>query len=236
MGGLAHYLENDGLATSQISLIRIHTEIIRPPRALWVPFILGRPLGQPGDAAFQRRVLSTALGLLERPEADAPVLVDHLEEAIGGIELDGLSCPVSYAPTEGDGSLRSRLSDELAGLRTWHDLGTVRTGRTAFGVSGLAIDEIGEVLAAAVDGNLPVPPEGLSVGDLLRMAGEDLKAFVTEAAEAQPGEMSAFALKAWFWDQTVAGETLLAAYRASKGHENDDWRLQAPIIIPAELR
>ncbi len=214
----------------------MHTEIIRPPRALWVPFILGRPLGHPGDAAFQRRVLSAVLGLLDRPESDAPVLVDHPEEATGELELDGLSCPVNYAPIEGDGSLRTRLSEELGGLRTWYDLGAERTGRTAFGVSGLTIDEIGIALADAVDGGMPDAPEGRSVGDHLRMAAEDLKAFVTEAADAQPGEMSAYALKAWFWDQTTAGETLLAAYRSSKDHDNDDWRLQAPILIPAELR
>ena len=35
----------------------MHSEIIRPPRALWVPFILGRPLGKPGDEAFQLAVV-----------------------------------------------------------------------------------------------------------------------------------------------------------------------------------
>ena len=66
MGGLSHYLESDGLATTQISLVREHSETMKPPRAMWVPFILGRPLGQPNDPAFQRRVLRGALELLER--------------------------------------------------------------------------------------------------------------------------------------------------------------------------
>ena len=57
MGGLGHYLEREGLATAQISLIRVHTEKIRPPRALWVPFELGRPLGTPDEPDFQTRVL-----------------------------------------------------------------------------------------------------------------------------------------------------------------------------------
>ena len=72
MGGLAHYLEQDGLATTQISLIRLHSEKIRPPRALWVPFELGRPLGPPNDEAFQHRVLKAALDLLAAPSG--PVL------------------------------------------------------------------------------------------------------------------------------------------------------------------
>lgn len=65
MGALAHYFEEEGLSTTQISLVREHTEAIRPPRALWVPFELGRPLGQPNDSEFQMRVLRACLGLLD---------------------------------------------------------------------------------------------------------------------------------------------------------------------------
>jgi hypothetical protein len=36
--------------------VREHTEKIRPPRALWVTFELGRPMGIPGDGPFQRPV------------------------------------------------------------------------------------------------------------------------------------------------------------------------------------
>ena len=40
MGGLGHYFESEGIASTQISLVRVHTENIKPPRALWVPFEL----------------------------------------------------------------------------------------------------------------------------------------------------------------------------------------------------
>ena len=73
MSALGHYLEEEGLATVSISLIRPQTENTRPPRALWVPFELGRPFGPPTDPVFQRRVLLTALRLLER--TDGPVLL-----------------------------------------------------------------------------------------------------------------------------------------------------------------
>jgi len=209
---------------------------MKPPRALWVSFILGRPLGQPNDAAFQRRVLQGALGLLERPVAEVPILVDHLEDASGGVELDGLACPVNYVPIEHDGSLADRLADEIASLATWYDLGLERTGRTVFGGSGMPITQVVGALAAAADGTLPSSTEDLSAGNILRLAGEDLKAWITEAADAQPGEMSAYALKAWFWEQTVAGETLLAAYRASTTSGDKSWRNQASVLIPAELR
>ena len=59
-----HYLEEDGIATVAIALIRPQAENTRPPRALWVPFELGRPFGPPSDAAFQKRVLLSALGML----------------------------------------------------------------------------------------------------------------------------------------------------------------------------
>ena len=36
--------------TTGISLVRENTASMQPPRALWVPFPLGRPLGVPDDA------------------------------------------------------------------------------------------------------------------------------------------------------------------------------------------
>ena len=92
MGALSHYLEREGIPTTQISLIREHTEIIRPPRALWVPFELGRPLGAPENPELQHRVLLAALELLDAPEG--PLLVDFPEEAPEGADghdkgLDG---------------------------------------------------------------------------------------------------------------------------------------------------
>lgn len=79
MGGLGHYLEDEGIPTTQISLIREHTAAMRPPRALWVPFNLGRPLGAPDDQDLQRRVLTAALSLLEAKHG--PVLEGFPEES-----------------------------------------------------------------------------------------------------------------------------------------------------------
>jgi len=94
-------LEGEGISTTQISLIRVHTEIIRPPSELWVPFELGRPLGAPGNPWLQRRVLLAVLELPDAPEG--PLLVDFPEDApedaAGGDKgLEGWSCPVSFAP------------------------------------------------------------------------------------------------------------------------------------------
>jgi hypothetical protein len=40
VSALGHYLEEEGIATVAISLIRPQTENTKPPRALWVPFEL----------------------------------------------------------------------------------------------------------------------------------------------------------------------------------------------------
>ena len=40
MSALGHYLEEEGIATVAVVLIRPQAEKTKPPRALWVPFEL----------------------------------------------------------------------------------------------------------------------------------------------------------------------------------------------------
>jgi hypothetical protein len=46
-----------------VSTGRDLTELVRPPRSLFVNFPMGNPFGPPNDPDFQRRVLRTALDL-----------------------------------------------------------------------------------------------------------------------------------------------------------------------------
>jgi hypothetical protein len=80
VGLVAAELERQGIATVAVQLLREVAERVRPPRALCVPFPHGYPLGLPGDAAGQRRVIECALRLLERPSLDRGVLVDFEAE------------------------------------------------------------------------------------------------------------------------------------------------------------
>jgi hypothetical protein len=75
---MAHMLEERGLPTTVLALVLPQVERTRPPRAVMLPFMLGRPLGEPNDVAFQRRVLMQALRLLER--TDGPVLLEHFPD------------------------------------------------------------------------------------------------------------------------------------------------------------
>ena len=71
MSALGHYIEEEGIATVAIALVRPQAERTRPPRALWVPFELGRPFGPPNDPAFQKQVILAALRLLEVQPQDS---------------------------------------------------------------------------------------------------------------------------------------------------------------------
>ena len=144
---MGHYLEAEGLPTAQISLVCMHTELIQPPRALWVPFALGRPFGTPGEAAFQRRVISAALALFE--SESGPVIEDFPEDAPGEAPsyAEGWSCPVALgAPPAADaevGSLEAALLQDFDKLRPWYDLACqARDGLTNVGVSRMAIDDL----------------------------------------------------------------------------------------------
>ena len=68
------------MPTTGISLVREHTQQMQLPRFLWVPFELGRPFGAPNEPDFQRRVLRSALELLERDDGPV-VLADFADDA-----------------------------------------------------------------------------------------------------------------------------------------------------------
>jgi len=76
VGLVAAELERQGIATVAIQLLREVAERVRPPRALWVPFPHGFPLGAPDNPGLQRDVIERALSLLEDPSLAPPALVD----------------------------------------------------------------------------------------------------------------------------------------------------------------
>ena len=239
MGGLAHFIEEEGVPTTSISLIREHSEAIQPPRALWVPFELGRPLGVPNDATFQRRVLVSTLELLEAQQG--PVLADYPEDIPGAGEGHTTwACPVNFAADDGDLSetaeLRKAFADEVAQLRSWYDLAVKERGRTTVGTCGLEPEALAEFLAAFLDDGVPESPQpDMPVGLALKLAVEDLKAYYFESVTAQPGggAPDAETLADWFWGETKGGAMLSAVKQACA--EKDDGMLTAVgtmMIVP----
>ncbi len=212
MGALGHFLEREGIATSQISLIREQTAALKPPRALWVPFMLGRPFGAPDEPDFQRRVLHALLMLFERPTG--PVLEDFPEDAPEGASHEAettFACPVSFAKAAvDDGKLDAALKREIAQLAPWYDLAKKRRRRSTVGISGLGIEGAASHAASYLDSTPAAPYAGLSAGVALKRACDDLKAYYYEAVAAQPGNLKAGDIEHWFWHETTAARVFLA--------------------------
>lgn len=201
------------MPTTQISLIRDHTERIQPPRALWVPFELGRPVGAPDNPAFQTRVVRAALELLERPSG--PVLEDFPEdEPLGAPPEMPLACPVSFAAQvaelDAEGELLNAFQAEVEGLRNWYDLAVQHRGRTTADTTGLAPEAVANFVAAFAQGEEPDNPlPEVPLGTALKMASEDLKAYYHESVTAQPGRATdSVSLANWFWGETAAARVL----------------------------
>lgn len=65
MGLVARTIEQHGISTVALSIQRELTETTRPPRALFLRWPYGHPLGEPFNVAQQRWVLCDALKALE---------------------------------------------------------------------------------------------------------------------------------------------------------------------------
>ena len=79
MGLIAAELEQRGISTVTLQLLREVAVKVGPPRALYVPFPHGYPLAAPDDPLRQNAVIEAALGLLEDTGLEPPALVDYDE-------------------------------------------------------------------------------------------------------------------------------------------------------------
>ena len=221
MGALGHYLERAGIATAQISLIREQTAAIKPPRALWVPFMLGRPFGVPNDAAFQLRVLLALLHLFEAPRG--PVLEDYREDAPADPgDAEGYACPVSFVRSDGvQAGLGGAFLNEIEQLAPWYALAKKRRGRSTVGISGMPIKEAAGLVASYLGAApQPNPQPDVSLGTVLKRCCDDIKAYYFEALGAQPGQLSARGVDRAFWLETVAGRAFIALREVGLEHED----------------
>lgn len=208
--------------------MREHTEKVNPPRALWVPFELGRPLGAPDDPAFQTKVLRALLALFEREAG--PVLAEFPEDAPAGApgDMSGWVCPVNLTPPAdmAPEGLRAAVAREIESLMPWYALAVERRGRTTVGLSGLAIEEAARFVAEFIeDQTIANPCPDLALPQALKFAADDLKAWYLEAATARPGPSTGRALGDWFWTETAAGQMLLELREVCRGLDSPGMQL-----------
>lgn len=211
MSTLARILEQHGLATVTLSLVRAQAEAVVPPRCLHLNFPLGRPLGKPRDPEFQLRVLRAAFALLERPSG--PVLEDFPEtvEAAGADEM--ASCRL---PPRSDPTLPVEI-DEVLALRTAYERQLALTGFTLVGRM-IQVDQIADAVLAFIaiaDGTpwrqapFPVPA---TRGQHPSEIAFDIRAYYEEAALALADHTpAARGPEDWFYNHTATGALLRRA-------------------------
>ena len=211
MSALGHYLEEEGIATVAIALIRPQAENTKPPRALWVPFELGRPFGPPNDPAFQKRVLLAALGMLV--EGGGPVRIIDFPDDDPRAQPDPAWRPPFMPATVANGiaeSLASRLEAEIllfqGAHRRWMAAARPQHSRPE---RACRSPDCARYVADWLRGKAPPSPrDGFSAPLILRFAVDDLKAYCLEAAAAGTAKPSSRQLTDWFWNETATGAAI----------------------------
>lgn len=204
---IARVLEAAGLSTTSISLVREHSEAIKPPRALFVPFPFGSALGRADDPALQHRVLRAALDLFAEPSG--PVLRDFPDE--GGAEERPAPLQASAVPlaeSEPDTAM------ETSQVRRYYEQWVAQHGRTAVGLSRIpparfrGVIRFLEAFAAGEQADMRERPAEVSLPAFIRACADDLKAMYYEARLIIRPESSGEDVARWFWGETAAGRLL----------------------------
>lgn len=207
---LARVLEAHGLATTSISLVREHTEKVKPPRALFVPFPFGHALGRPDDPELQHRVLRAALDLLKEPAG--PVLRDFPDEAEPG---DQPPAPAQASAIKPAAGVPDDPVIETTRMRGYHEHWLAKSGgRTAFGLSGIPatrfLDAVRflETFASGGDADMTERPPDVPLPNFIRYCADDLKTLYCEGHMAMKAAAGGDEIARWFWAETAAGQLL----------------------------
>jgi hypothetical protein len=242
VGAISQFIEEAGVPTTGVSLLRPHTEKMKPPRALWVAFEFGRPMGPPDNASLQRKVLLAVLNLLEA--AGGPLLEDFPDEdAESSAEEVKLAFPDDFirlaTETKGSPDLGEALRKEIAAMRPWYDMAVDRRKRTTLGLSCLEPEALGDFIYSFVKAEEPQNPRtDLPIIYSLKFAVEDLKAYYTEAITIHPGQAGASSqvLQDWLWDQTAAGRVILELKRVLQASTDKTVSLfGSHFLVPGEV-
>ena len=234
MSALGHYLEEEGLATVAVALIRPQAEHTRPPRALWVPFELGRPIGPPSDPAFQKRVILAALGMLVEGGGPARI-ADFPDDDPREMQDPSWNAPIDLYAGAGDAAaLADAMQTEALALAPAYAQSCTRRARSTVGLSGLPPAECSGYIATWLRGQQPASPvAGMSSALALRFAIDDLKAYALEAALAPAGKPSSRQLGDWLWNGTALGAGLQQLRRDCLAGDDERLKTVAAFFVPA---
>lgn len=223
MSTLAHVFEAEGLATVALGSMREQIEGTAPPRGLWCDFPLGRPLGVPGDAEFQHRVLAGAFGLLDATEPRVAEFGESIED--DGDEV--LACPL---PPRHDPDAHPAV-DEARGLRAAYDRAIAQHGNRVGAGRTVGADEIPDAVEAFVRIADGTPWKEAGLPGFPARVSQDVRGYYETAALAMVDHApSAWSGARWFFDSTEAGRTILAARATMRdaGEKNGTWFYMTP--------
>jgi hypothetical protein len=219
---LAHIFEAAGIATIALGSVRKQIESAAPPRGLLCDFPLGRPLGKPGDAAFQHRVLAHAFALLK---ASQPVL-EEFEETIEE-DASALACPL---PARSNADLHPGI-DEVRGLRPAYDRAIARYGNRAATGRVIGVDDLEDAMAALIRVVEGTPWKQAGIPGIPSRVAQDIRGYYETAALGLSDHIpSAWSGTNWFLDETAGGKLVLAARAAIRdaGEKRPIWFYMAP--------
>jgi len=206
---LAHVFEAEGLATVALGSMQKQLYNTAPPRGLWCDFPLGRPLGVPGDPAFQHRVLAAAFALLE---SDEPI-VTTFDESIPDEGVEAVSCPL---PPRSDPDAHPAV-DEARGLRGAYDRAVEQFGNRFGAGRVVEVDDIPAAIEAFARVAEGTPWKEAGIPGIPARATHDIRGYYETAALAMVDHApAAWAGTRWFFDDTEAGKTILAARTAMR--------------------
>ncbi len=209
---LAQYFESEGFSTVLVGFVREHMEALKPPRALWLDFPMGRPMGKPNNPDFQKKIIRSAFSLLECKSG--PQLEDFNETISVKDGRMGYALPVELVLTKdelGDVDvLLAEVDAEIAGLAPAYESACKARGRTTVGASEIPLENLAPYIAAFVKGDKPSSPrKGVPPIPLLKLVVEDLTAYYTEARTHRDTIDDIELLGKWFWEETKAGQLIL---------------------------
>ena len=212
------------MATIVLGSIREQLVNTAPPRGLFCDFPLGRPLGKPGDAAFQHRVLAHGFSLLERSR---PTLEDF-PERVADQDSEVLVCAL---PPRYDSDVHPAV-DEARGLRAAYDRAVAEHGERGAATRTLSPDAIPQALEAFIRISQGTPWKEARIPGIPARVAQDIRGYYETAALAIVDHTpAAWASARWYRDATKAGEVIRSAQLTMKnaGVRRDLWAFLLPM-------
>ena len=220
---LAHFFESYGFSTVLVGFVKEHIQAIKPPRALWLNFPMGRPLGKPNDAEYQKKVIRSAFSLFD--SSSGPVLEDFPDIIPVRDGRMSYALPVELVIKKSEivdiETILEEVRNEIDTLKSAYENAVAYRGRTTVGASEMSITEFAPYIVSFLKDDIPKSPrKGLGAIPQLKLVVEDLQAYYTEAVTHRDGIDDFEKIGSWFWEKTKAGRLILSLEAVSLESEN----------------